>query len=194
VVVASPPAVTIELLAAVTERRQRPGLRLIFLNDPSDVAGRLDALALGFDDALPISIDPVELAGRARLLLAGSPSGSGTARRIPIAHEVLLDLVGRRVQRRGSEVHLRPKEFDLLALLATDPGRVFTRAELIAGVWGAGYSGGDRTVDVHIRWIRAKLEENPARPAHVITVRGTGYRLDPVNPGAAIPAPDLPTD
>jgi two-component system, OmpR family, response regulator RegX3 len=64
----------------------------------------------------------------------------------------------------------------------SDPGQVFTRAELIAGVWGAGYVGGDRTVDVHIRWIRAKLEENPSRPVHVITVRGTGYRLDPPSP------------
>lgn len=178
-VVWSPPAKPIELLAAVAERRQRPALRLIFLNEPRDVAGRLEALALGFDEALPASIDPVELAGRAHLLLDSNRAGPEADRHIPIADGVLLDLVGRRVRRYGKDVHLRPKEFALLAVLATHPGRVFSRGELVDRIWGAAYGGGPRTVDVHIRWLRAKIEEDPARPAHVITVRGTGYRHDP---------------
>jgi DNA-binding response OmpR family regulator len=178
-VVWSPPAAPVELLAAVAEQRQRPALRLIFLNEPADVTGRLEALALGFDEALPASVDPVELAGRARLLLDPGQHGSDPHRQIPIADHVQLDLVGRRVRRHGAEVHLRPKEFALLALLATHPGRVFSRVELVDRIWGATYAGGSRTVDVHIRWLRAKIEEEPARPAHVITVRGTGYRLDP---------------
>ena len=90
-----------------------------------------------------------------------------------------LDLVGRRVRRAGVDVHLRPKEFALLALLASDPGRAFSRSELVDRAWGSAYTGGNRTIDVHIRWLRAKIELDPARPAHVITVRGTGYRLDP---------------
>jgi DNA-binding response OmpR family regulator len=178
-VVWSPPAAPEELLAAVAERRQRPALRLIFLNEPGDVAGRLEALALGFDEALPASVNLVELAGRAHLLLDPGQDGSDPDRRIPIADAVHLDLVGRRVRRDGAEVHLRPKEFALLALLASDPGRVFSRAELVDRIWGATYGGGSRTVDVHIRWLRAKIEEDPARPVHVVTVRGTGYRLDP---------------
>ena len=178
-VVWSPPAAPGELLAAVAERRQRPALRLIFLNKPEDVAGRLEALALGFDEALPTSVDPVELVGRAHLLVDPGRHGSDPARHIPIARDVQLDLVGRRVRRHDVEVHLRPKEFALLALLATDPGRVFSRDELVARIWGSTYAGGPRTVDVHIRWLRAKIEEDPARPVHVITVRGTGYRLDP---------------
>jgi DNA-binding response OmpR family regulator len=178
-VVWSPPAAPVELLAAVAERRQRPALRLIFLNEPGDVAGRLEALALGFDEALPASVDPVELAGRAYLLVDPGRHGSDPARHIPVAHDVQLDLVARRVRRRDVEVHLRPKEFALLALLATDPGRVFSRDELVDRIWGPTYAGGPRTVDVHIRWLRAKIEEDPARPIHVMTVRGTGYRLDP---------------
>jgi len=178
-VVWSPPAAPVELLAAVAEQRQRPALRLIFVNEPADVAGRLEALALGFDDALPASVDPVELAGRAHLLLDPGQHGSDPDRQIRIANDVQLDRVGRRVRRHGVEVHLRPKEFALLTVLATHPGRVFSRAELVDRIWGAAYAGGPRTVDVHIRWLRAKIEEDPARPAHVITVRGAGYRLDP---------------
>jgi two-component system OmpR family response regulator len=171
-IVSLPPAGSTELLAAVAERRKRPALRLILVNDPADVAGRLDALALGFDDALPATVDSVELVGRAHLLADG--------RRIP---GVVLDLVGRRVRRGGADVHLRPKEFALLALLASDPGRVFSRSELVDRAWGPAYTGGSRTIDVHVRWLRAKIERDPARPIHVITVRGTGYRLDPFADG-----------
>jgi DNA-binding response OmpR family regulator len=178
-VVSSPPAAPSELLAAVAERRQRPAMRLIFLNEPDDVAGRLEALALGFDAALPMSVDPAELAGRAQLLIDSGRRGSDADRRIPIGQDVLLDLIGRRVRQHGIEVHLRPKEFALLAMLASDPGRAFSRAELVDRIWGRTYAGGARTVDVHIRWLRAKIEHDPARPVHLITVRGTGYRLDP---------------
>jgi DNA-binding response OmpR family regulator len=180
VVMSSPPAGPSELLAAVAERRRRPGLRLILLNQPADVAGRLHALAQGFDEALPMSIDPEELTGRAlHLLLDDGRLAALDARPIEIAAGVQLDLVARRVRRAGVEIHLRPREYALIAHLATHPGRVFTRRELVTHAWGAGYSGGSRTVDVHVRWLRAKIERDPAQPAHLVTVRGVGYRLDP---------------
>ena len=178
-IVSLPPAGSTELLAAVAERRKRPALRLILLNDPADVGGRLEALALGFDDALPASIDAAELVGRAQLLADGPRVAVDRDRQIPIAPDVVLDLVGQRVRRAGVDVHLRPKEFALLALLASDPGRVFSRSELVNRAWGPAYGGGTRTIDVHVRWLRAKIERDPARPVHVTTVRGTGYRLDP---------------
>ena len=90
-----------------------------------------------------------------------------------------LDLAAHRVTKDGADVHFRPREFALLALLASDPGRVFSRDELVELGWGPRYRGSPRTVDVHVRWIRAKLEADPARPRHVVTVRGAGYRLDP---------------
>lgn len=189
VVVWSPPAAPPELRAAAAERRARPALRLIFVNDAADVAGRLDALALGFDEALPASVDPAELAGRAHLLTDAGRQGSDAERRIPIADDVELDLIGRRVRRGGADIHLRPREFALLAVLASDPGRVFSRAELLDRIRGASHAGGPRTVDVHVRWLRAKIERDPARPTHVVTVRGTGYRLDPPDRPAALTNP-----
>lgn len=83
------------------------------------------------------------------------------------------------VRRDGLAVHLRPKEFGLLALMASHPGRAYTRRELLERVWGKGHETGVRTVDVHVRWLRQKLEADPERPVHLVTVRGVGYRLDP---------------
>ena len=177
-VVASPPAGPDELGVAVAERHRRPMLRLIYLNEPGDVAGRLAALADGFDEALPATVDPVELSGRARLLVGDPDQRRGADEPLELAIATVLDRTGHRLWRGGTEVHLRPKEFALLCLLASAPGRAFSREELLARVWGGAYHGGSRTVDVHIRWLRAKVESDPARPRQLITVRGTGYRLD----------------
>jgi DNA-binding response OmpR family regulator len=75
-------------------------------------------------------------------------------------------------------VHLRPKEFGLLAMLAGHPGRAWTRRQLMDRVWGPGHAGESRTVDVHVRWLRSKIEPDPAHPVRLVTVRGVGYRLD----------------
>lgn len=176
-VVSVPPAGPDALATAVVERSRRPALRLVLLNDPADVAGRLHALEQGFDDALPSTIAANELAGRITWLLARPrlrPTG-----RLSVAVDTELDPVAHRIRRGGQEVHLRPKEFALLALLATHPGRVFSRRELIDRVWGPDFEGDPRTVDVHVRWIRSKIEIDADHPANLVTVRGTGYRLDP---------------
>lgn len=73
---------------------------------------------------------------------------------------------------------LRPKEYDLLAFLASHPGRAYTRNDLLDEVWGTEYFGDPRTVDVHIRWLREKIEKEPGSPRHIITIRGTGYRFE----------------
>jgi len=176
-VVSVPPAGPDALATAVVERSRRPALRLVLVNEPADVAGRLHALEQGFDDALPSTIPANELAGRISWLLARPrlrPTG-----RLSVAVDTELDPVAHRIRRGGQEVHLRPKEFALLALLATHPGRVFSRRELIDRVWGPDFEGDPRTVDVHVRWIRSKIETDADHPANLVTVRGTGYRLDP---------------
>lgn len=89
-----------------------------------------------------------------------------------------LDTLAHELRHRGRRIHLRPKEFGLLALLAAHPGRAYTRAELLDRVWGRRHGAG-RTVDVHVRWLRSKIEPDPERPATLVTVRGVGYRLDP---------------
>jgi DNA-binding response OmpR family regulator len=179
-ILAKPPAGPSDVLAALAERRRRPALCLVLVNEPADVTGRLDALALGFDEAFPATMDPRELEARIRRLLERDGVDDRARRfgQFVIAPGLEIDRLAKRVRRDGHDVHLRPREFALLDALAAEPGRVFPRTELIERVWGDRYRGSNRTVDVHIRWLRAKLEPEPARPVHVVTVRGTGYRLD----------------
>ena len=176
-IVSVPPAGSDALASAALERSRRPVLRLVLVNDPADSAGRLHALAQGFDDALPSTITAEELAGRVSLLVTRPPQRPSG--RLSVGVDTELDPVAHRIRRGGREVHLRPKEFALLALLAAHPGRAFSRRELIDRVWGPGFEGDPRTVDVHVRWIRSKIEVDADHPASLVTVRGTGYRLDP---------------
>ncbi len=81
------------------------------------------------------------------------------------------------MHREGEAVALRPREFDLLAFLMRHRGRALSREQILDGVWGASYRGGTRTVDVHVRWLREKLEEEPSRPQLIRTVRGVGYQF-----------------
>ena len=83
----------------------------------------------------------------------------------------------RRVVRDGHDLDLRTKEFDLLLHLASQPGRVFSRSQLLEGVWGEDGSGESRTIDVHVSLLRRKLEDDPANPERLVTVRGVGYRF-----------------
>jgi DNA-binding response OmpR family regulator len=176
-IVAEPPAGARELGFVREARRRRQGLRTIHLSQASNVPARLAALRDGFDEALPQSIEPAELAGRAALLEARIRSRLSTS--LPIAEGFELDLVAHELRLDGRSVHLRPKEFRLLAMLAAHPGRAYSRRQLLDRVWGPDQIGDPRTVDVHVRWIRAKIEPQPDRPIHLITVRGVGYRLDP---------------
>ena len=74
---------------------------------------------------------------------------------------------------------LKPKEFDLLAFLLRHPRQVFSREQLLDEVWGFEFAGASRTVDVHVRWVRQKIEDDPSRPEHLLTVRGSGYKFVP---------------
>jgi two-component system OmpR family response regulator len=82
------------------------------------------------------------------------------------------------ITRAGNTLNLSPKEFDLLVFLTSNKGLVFTRDQLLEKVWGYDYSGDTRTVDVHIRWLREKIEANSEEPKHLITVRGVGYKFE----------------
>lgn len=99
--------------------------------------------------------------------------------------ELEIDLKGRAVSLRGVEILLAPKEFDLLAYLAARPGAVVSKRELIAEVWQLAYTGGDKTVDVHLSWLRRKLGEDAHSARYLQTVRGAGVKL--VDPEAAVP-------
>lgn len=177
VVCAEPPATRATLELVADERRRRGRMRAVHLAPPDAVEARLAALASGFDDALVTSVDPAELAGRLAWLDARARTRPSSAASLVIGEDLELDLAGHELRRGGESIHLRPKEFGLLALLAAHPGRAFTRRELLDRVWGPDHRGGVRTVDVHVRWLRSKIEPVPEAPVHLQTVRGLGYRL-----------------
>jgi two-component system response regulator RegX3 len=176
-IVAAPPATRDDEALILRERRRRPSLRIVHLTRPDDVDRRLEALRQGFDEALTTAIALEELVTRLQILEERARVRHTSE--VPVAHGVVLDPVAHEVRRGGALVHLRPKEFQLLAMLAAHPGRAYTRRQLLDRVWGPAHDGDPRTVDVHVRWLRAKIEPVPEMPVHLVTVRGVGYRLDP---------------
>ena len=92
--------------------------------------------------------------------------------------ELVINRASRNVTLNEKSVDLRPREFDLLTHMAANPGRVYTRDQLLHDVWGFEYIGDTRTVDVHVRWLRLKIEKDPAKPKFLGTVRGVGYRIN----------------
>jgi DNA-binding response OmpR family regulator len=95
-----------------------------------------------------------------------------------VFEDLLIDLDRHEVKVRGATVHLKPKEYELLVFLARNRGIVLSRDLILERVWGWDYDGGSRTVDVHVRWLREKIEPEPAQPYRIVTVRGIGYRFE----------------
>ena len=147
---------------------------------------RVNGLRSGADDYItkPFSLQELMARIAAQLrranVFSGAPSGN-TGRgdhKIEVG-DLEIDLVRRTAMLDGYDLDLRTKEFDLLVYLASQPGRVFSRSQLLEGVWGEEGSGGSRTIDVHVSLLRRKLEDNPSHPERLVTVRGVGYRFVP---------------
>lgn len=134
-------------------------------------------LELGANDYISKPVRIRELVARVKAHLRESPVATPSQPKGIRLGNLAIDMDSRTVQVGNQQIDLTFKEFELLAAMAKHPNRVFTRDQLFAQVWGSDFLGESRTVDVHIRYLREKLEENPSQPKHILTVRGVGYRL-----------------
>jgi two-component system alkaline phosphatase synthesis response regulator PhoP len=138
---------------------------------------RLIGLELGADDYVTKPFSPREVVARVRAVLRrarGQAEPSGVVR----VGDLAVDLANRSVTVAGEPVSLTPTEFDLLAILARNPGRPFTRAQLLDLVYDVAYAGYDRAIDSHVKNLRRKIEPDPREPRYVLTVYGVGYKLE----------------
>jgi two-component system response regulator RegX3 len=160
------------------EIRQISTVPIIMVTAKDSEADKVAGLEIGADDYVTKPFSVRELVSRVRAHLrreemSGSPHASSTFSGGPVQ----LDPTRHEVHIRGELVGLPPKEFALLEMLLRLKGRLLTRDHLIAEVWGADYFGDTKTLDVHVKRLRQKIEEDPHRPSHLVTVRGLGYRF-----------------
>ena len=162
--------------------RQTSRVPILMLTARVAEADRVQGLEIGADDYLVKPFGMRELMARVQALLRRSAGGAGVERETALptpanALGLVLDHPRREARLREALLPLSRKEFDLLALLTAYPGRVFDRQTLLDRVWGQDAYVDDRTVDVHIRWLREKIEPTPGKPEYLLTVRGVGYKF-----------------
>ena len=150
---------------------------ILVISAKSSETDRVLGLEVGADDYLTKPFSMRELVARCRALLRRQRYSSSAATSVQKYRDISLFSQECRVMVRGVEVNLSPKEFRLLELFMSYPRRVWSREQLIEQVWGPDFLGDTKTVDVHIRWLREKLEQEPSQPEYLITVRGFGYRF-----------------
>jgi DNA-binding response OmpR family regulator len=156
--------------------RKESQVPIILLTARGMETDKIIGLESGADDYIVKPFSLGEFLARVRAALRRG-AGSETAAEVRLG-ELRLDLIARRVYRGQEELQLAPREFELLAILMRNSGAVLSRETLLTRVWGADFIGDSRTVDVHIRWLREKIEPDPSRPEYIQTVRGMGYRFE----------------
>ena len=148
---------------------------VIMLTAKSEDADKLMGFECGADDYLTKPFNVLELKARVRALLRRATGVQRSRGALLTAGDLVLNTEERTALRGGEAVELTAKEYDLITLLMRNPRRVYSRENLMNVVWGYSYAGDYRTVDVHIRRLREKLEQNPAEPEHIMTKWGVGY-------------------
>jgi two-component system phosphate regulon response regulator PhoB len=160
-------------------RREKNEVPIIMLTAKGEEIDRVIGLEVGADDYLVKPFSLRELVARIRALLRRSKPSDGDSGSLDIRQydELVVNLTEHKVSVKGKPVELSPKEFKILSMLMSSPNKVFSREDLLEQVWGLDFYGDTKTVDVHIRWLREKIESDPSNPKYVQTVRGFGYRL-----------------
>ncbi len=165
--------------------RQDTNVPIIMLTARDDEVDKIVGLEVGADDYLTKPFSMRELLARVkaqlrRVRMMREEFAGGEDRPSDVLHfgSLTLDLDRREVVCDEETLPLKPKEYELLVYLAQKRGRVLSRDQILEDVWGWDYTGGSRTVDVHVRWLREKIEDDPANPTRIITVRGAGYRFE----------------
>jgi len=164
----------LDVLRGIREQSRAP---VLLLTARTSEADRVRGLDLGADDYITKPFSLAELKARVRVHLRRKQDVTVEDRVLEFG-EFTLDLNRRLLSKHGEPIALRPKEYELLAYLAQRDGRAFTRDQLLNDVWDISFAGGTRTVDVHVRWLRMKIEQPDGPPRHLITVRGAGYRFE----------------
>jgi DNA-binding response OmpR family regulator len=164
--------------------RKQMSVPILMLTARADEIDKVVGLEVGADDYLTKPFSMRELLARVKALMRRMRMMREDLIEQKVAVEKLtfgnlsIDLTRREVTYEGETLHLKPKEYELLRYLVENKGRVLSRDQILQDVWGWDYTGGTRTVDVHIRWLREKVESYPSQPVRIITVRGVGYRFE----------------
>jgi DNA-binding response OmpR family regulator len=151
---------------------------ILLLTAKVDEVDKVVGLELGADDYVTKPFSMRELMARVRALLRRAGAAESTVGKVIESGDLTVDTLARTAYRNGQPLTLKPKEFELLQHFMRHRGRAFSREELLSAIWGYDFAGDTRTVDVHISWLRHKIEDTPAKPTRLITVRGVGYRFE----------------
>ena len=160
--------------------RARDPVPIVMLTAKNAEADRLLGLEIGADDYVSKPFSMAELIGRARAILRRQELARSGTEGVTRVGDLELDPVRHEVSVAGEARQLTPSEFRLLRMLAGSPKKVFSRREIMQYLWDSTYIGDQRACDIHISNLRRKLEEDPANPRRIVTVRGVGYKLEPV--------------
>jgi DNA-binding response OmpR family regulator len=162
----------LELCKMIREKSQVP---IVMLTAKGEDMTKILGLEYGADDYLTKPFNILELKARIKAILRRTQKKEKIGEQVLRVDDFVINTLGRKVTVKTREVNLTAKEFDLLLLLATNPGKIFTREELLEVIWGYEYFGDLRTVDVHIRRLREKIEENSNQAEYILTKWGVGY-------------------
>ena len=172
----------IDGLAVCKGIRSENDVPIIMLTAKTEEIDKVLGLELGADDYITKPFSMRELIARIKIQLRHSISkeiNSHTAKSTVLNSEnLVIDTYSYTAKLNGEELNLRPREFNLLTFLMQNKGKALSRYQILEALWGHDYIGDTRTVDVHIRWLRQKLEPTPDKPLRIVTVRGIGYRFD----------------